>query len=230
MDTSGCYETRHGRHEALGTHRHRHAYAALVLEGSYVECSVDGPVPCEPGLLVMHPGFHVHGNRFGAHGARVINLELAGEPADHRFGAWHVPQLAEASAVFRHAAAQLEELIAASQPVASVIQPSWQSAFMDELQRSDLPVHVLARRAGVSAAHASRALLKSHGMPPQLLRRELRWRRALELLREPLSLADVAINSGFADQSHLTRTARASTGYTPRQLRQQIKCVQDRAG
>ena len=98
---------------------------------------------------------------------------------------------------------------------------------MQELQRTDASLESIARHAGVSAAHASRALARSHGMAPQLLRRELRWRHALALLGDYPSLAEVAAIAGFADQSHLTRTARAITGLTPTQLRQQIKSVQD---
>jgi AraC-like DNA-binding protein len=39
-------------------------------------------------------------------------------------------------------------------------------------------------------------------------------------LAEPdRSLADVAYHTGFADQSHLTRTLRAMTGLTPLEYR-----------
>ncbi len=88
----------------------------------------------------------------------------------------------------------------------------------------------IARRIGVSAAYASRALLRSHGMGPQALRRELRFRHALALLDSGDRLADIAQQAGFADQSHMTRTVRAHSGLTPSQLRGgQVKCVQDRA-
>ena len=82
-------------------------------------------------------------------------------------------------------------------------------------------------RAGVSLAHASRTFHKSHGMPPQLLRRELRCRRALSMLRGAESLAQIAAETGFADQSHLSRSLREATGRAPSRLRRQIKCVQD---
>ena len=81
-----------------------------------------------------------------------------------------------------------------------------------------MPVSVLARRAGVSLAHASRSFVRSHGMPPQLLRRELRCRQALALLGGEATLAEVAAASGFSDQSHLNRTLRLTTGATPAQL------------
>jgi len=139
-----------------------------------------------------------------------------------------VPNLTEAHAVLTRGAHHLGDLLAACTPhVPSPELPDWQTMFLHELQRSDASLETIARRAGVSAAHASRALARSHGMAPQLLRRELRWRHALALLGGDQSLAEVAALAGFADQSHLTRTARAITGLTPTQLRRQIKSVQD---
>jgi AraC-like DNA-binding protein len=80
----------------------------------------------------------------------------------------------------------------------------------------------LARELGVSAEHASRALGRSFGMPPRALRREARWRRALQLLGAPMALAEVAAAAGFADQSHLHRIVVAHAGCTPLQLRREL--------
>jgi AraC family transcriptional regulator len=105
--------------------------------------------------------------------------------------------------------------------------PDWQPALLQALASNDAPIGELCQQLSVSAAHASRALLRSHGMSPQLLRRELRWRRALSLLGGDASLAEIAAQSGFADQSHLTRIVRHFTGLPPAALRRQIKSVQD---
>ncbi|MFC3550565.1 helix-turn-helix domain-containing protein [Lysobacter cavernae] len=222
------YETRHDAGDALHMHRHGQAYAALVLEGHYIETSVDGPIECAPGTLLLHPRYHAHGNRFGRHGARVVNLLLPDDIASTALRALQVPQLAEAAAVFRHGAHDLRALIDASQAAPIATLQDWQSAFLDELQHGDAPIQRIARHAGVSSEHASRTFLRSHGMSPQVLRRELRCRQALSLLAGSESLVDIAARSGFADQSHLTRTVRAATGLPPSRLRRQINCVQDR--
>lgn len=231
MCTGRCYETRHAAGDALAPHRHVHAYAALVVEGGHVESSIDGPIACEPGTLLLHPRFHAHGNRFGDRGARVLNLVLDNATADMALAAHaracRVADLRDARAVFAHGAThRLRALVDDAAP-----QPStaggWQSAFLRALGESDAPVAQIARRLGVSSAHASRALLRSHGMGPQALRRELRWRRALSLLQGDRALAEVAALAGFADQSHLTRVARSCSGRTPSQLRREVKSVQD---
>lgn len=224
-----CYETRHARDDTLALHRHVGAYAALVLDGSHVEISVDGPRTCTPGTLVLHPRFHAHGNRFGRGGARVVNLAL---PSCRNGGsrALQVADLREARRCFAHGdRAALQMLLAdAVDAPDEHAGDDWQSAFVAALRDDDTPVGTIAHRIGVSAAHASRTLLRSHGMGPQALRRELRFRRALALLDGGDRLADIAQQAGFADQSHLSRTVRAHSGLTPSQLRGgQIKCVQD---
>jgi AraC family transcriptional regulator len=222
-----CHETRHARDDVLPTHRHRGAYAALVIEGAYREASLDGPLRCTPGTLVLHPAFHAHGDRFGGGGARVLNVLLPAT-AVPAFHALRVPDLRWASEVFRRDPDGIVDLLHEAEPGdATVPVPDWQAAFLDALCNGEEPVGAIARRLGVSDAHASRALAASHGMPPRALRREARWRRAVVMLRGNGTLADIAAGAGFADQSHFTRTCRNQAGATPSQLRRQIKCVQD---
>ncbi len=230
MHRHTSYETRHGRDDTLALHRHADAYAALVLDGSHVEVSVDGPRECTPGTLVLHPRFHAHGNRFGRSGARVINLTLPMNTYDGS-RVVRVHDLRETRRCFEHGdPVALQALLADATPAPERDDDdSWRAAFLAALRDDDAPIAVIARRVGVSAAYASRALLRSHGMGPQALRRELRFRRALMLLGSGYRLVDVAQQAGFADQSHMTRTMRAHSGLTPSQLRGQVKCVQDRA-
>lgn len=221
------YETRHAGGETLATHRHAGAYAALVVDGCHVEASIDGPIACEPGVLLLHPRFHAHGNRFGGRGARVANLSLPDAFPVAAAAAYRIADLRGATRIFAHGALDgLRDLVASAQPLARAAN-GWRTAFLGALERSDAPTGVIARRLGVSEAHASRAMQRAYGMGPQALRRELRWRRALALLSRDIPLAEVALRAGFADQSHLNRVARLCSGMTPAQLRRQVKCVQD---
>ncbi len=228
MAAASCYLTEHARDDALPTHRHAGAYASLVLHGDYVEASADGPFACVPGTLVLHPAFHAHGDRFGRRGARVLNLALPAGWAPRQVRVLRVAmRLDAARRAFEHGGAGLQALVADARPVAVEARGDWQAAFVQALADDDLPIARIARRCGVTAAYASRALRSAYGMAPQQLRRELRWRRALDLLRGDAALADVALRAGFADQSHFCRTARAFSGLPPAMLRRQVKCVQD---
>lgn len=222
-----AYRTRHDRGAILATHRHSAPYAALVLDGDYTESSLDGPLPCRPGTLVLHPAYHAHGDRFGGFGASAINIELEGA-LDFAASAWQVHDLREAAEVFERCPQRLAELLACARPQAAVDLPDWQGELLRTMAESEHDIAVLARGLGVSAEHASRALSRSYGMSPRALRRETRWRRALQLLGGGLPLAEVAAAAGFADQSHLHRVVVAHAGCTPARLRRQIKYVQDR--
>lgn len=57
------------------------------------------------------------------------------------------------------------------------------------------------------------------GMPPHAWHIQRRFQKSLELLSKGNSIADVAAETGFADQAHLTRTFKRMTGITPGRYR-----------
>lgn len=59
-----------------------------------------------------------------------------------------------------------------------------------------------------------------YGVTPFGYQRNLRVERACNALRRGESLAEIATNLGFADQSHLGRAFRKVMGATPGQYRQ----------
>lgn len=63
-----------------------------------------------------------------------------------------------------------------------------------------------------------RRCLAAFGYGPSVLRRILRFRRALILLRAGVTPADAAARAGYADQPHLSREVRALAGAAPAQL------------
>lgn len=82
-----------------------------------------------------------------------------------------------------------------------------------------IEVDELARIAGLSPFHFSRTFRRSVGVTPHRYVMRTRLKRARELLREGrLSFAQIAAETGFADQSHLSRWVRRVHGVTVRQL------------
>ena len=78
----------------------------------------------------------------------------------------------------------------------------------------------MAAVIGVSAYRLSRAFRRVTGLSVTSYRSQLRTRKALARLAQgDRNLARIAADVGFADQAHLTRTLRASSGMTPRMLR-----------
>lgn len=82
----------------------------------------------------------------------------------------------------------------------------------------------LARDCGLSTSRFSRAFRRSVGMPPHRWLIQQRVERAKVLLRTgEASLAEIALASGFSDQSHFTRCFSSWVGSSPGQWRRAVK-------
>lgn len=90
----------------------------------------------------------------------------------------------------------------------------------DQLTRGHgrVPVGDLAKELGWSRRRIASRFREEIGLPPKRAARLLRFERARALLDghgRSSSLANVALESGFYDQSHLTSEFRRITGVTP---------------
>lgn len=79
-----------------------------------------------------------------------------------------------------------------------------------------------ARFAGMSREGFSRRFRRLHGMPPQMFRLSGKLNEARRLLRVGDSVAAVAAETGFSDQSHLGRCFRRAFGVTPGHYRRSV--------
>jgi transcriptional regulator GlxA family with amidase domain len=73
----------------------------------------------------------------------------------------------------------------------------------------------LADSVGLSPFHAARLFTRATGLPPHAWRTQIRLQRALAPLRAGASVAEVAVEHGFTDQSHFTRHFRRMFGVPP---------------
>jgi AraC family transcriptional regulator len=88
--------------------------------------------------------------------------------------------------------------------------------FLEAHVTEDIGLDELAQLVGLSESQFARAFKVSTGLPPYQWCLRNRVKRAQEmLLNGSDSLADIAIQNGFADQSHFTKTFRRVTGKTP---------------
>jgi AraC-like DNA-binding protein len=87
----------------------------------------------------------------------------------------------------------------------------------------------VADSVGWSRRHLGEQFRAETGISPKDARRLARFGCSHLLARDPArSLADIAIEAGYADQPHLTREWRELCGYTPREWRAaELSLVQD---
>jgi AraC family transcriptional regulator len=80
----------------------------------------------------------------------------------------------------------------------------------------DLALQRLADEAGITAHRFAAAFTKAYGVPPHRYVTSRRIERAKTLLRQTdMPIAQIAVETGFANQSHLASTFRRDVGETP---------------
>jgi AraC family transcriptional regulator len=105
-----------------------------------------------------------------------------------------------------------------SRPVRGGLAP-WQVRRAQEILSANLdgvPLKEVARECRLSVSHFSRAFRRTMGVAPHHWLLSRRIEVAKEKLRNTkLSLSEVALACGFADQSHLTRVFAGMVGVSP---------------
>jgi AraC-like DNA-binding protein len=88
--------------------------------------------------------------------------------------------------------------------------------YIDTHVAERISLHQLARMAGLSSGHFSRAFKQTFGVPAHsyLIRRRVEFAKTV-MLSTQLPLSDIALNCGLSDQSHFTRVFRRIVGETP---------------
>lgn len=102
--------------------------------------------------------------------------------------------------------------------------PAWllrvRESLDDRYRERELRIAGLAAVAGVDPAHLARTFRAHYGTTAGAYLREMRVQRAAHALaRSSAPLAQIALDAGFADQSHFTRVFRTAYGVTPQRWR-----------
>ena len=76
----------------------------------------------------------------------------------------------------------------------------------------------LAEQVGLSRYAIIRLFKANVGLTPHAFQINLKINQARAQLKQGISLAELAVNLGFSDQSHFHKAFKAHTGITPRQF------------
>lgn len=233
---------------AMGVHDHPQAYLTAVLAGAYDERMTDAGRTCEQGDVVFRPAGEPHASRFHDGGARCLRVRLAGQWMERVQAGGRTPDRSLAVRPGRAGwlSARLHLEFRAGDPASAIAieglvlalmaevlrlpgpdgggTPAWLSRVVDRVYaqfRETLTLAALAEQEGVHPAHLARVFRRVRGQTVAACIRRLRLEWAMRELRGTRrSLAGIAHDAGFADQSHLTRTLKAATGVTPRVFRE----------
>ena len=220
-------------------------YIAVVLDGSLRKSFRRRTINLGRADGLMMPAGAAHGAHFGSDGARIVIVK-ANNPSSivagyldrlvrldgcgfSRLG-WLLAAELRATDVMAPLAAEglaLELLATATRDATADRSqspaPRWLTA-AEELLRTRtgecIRLSGLAEAVGVHPIHLARTFRARHGVSVGEYGRRVRieW-AAAEIARGEASLAAVATDAGFADQSHFTRLFKRYVGTTPARFR-----------
>lgn len=94
--------------------------------------------------------------------------------------------------------------------------------FIESQAHQNLSLDDIAAVAGLSRYHFLRLFSDAMNISPYSFLLHCRLKSTQQEIARGASLADAALNAGFADQSHMTRRFKAAFGITPRQYQKAL--------
>ncbi|MCY1059105.1 helix-turn-helix transcriptional regulator [Nannocystis sp. SCPEA4] len=231
------------------THTHDDAHFLLLLAGRYVSSARGMPEVRDRPALVLNPPGTTHRDRFRGLDGRFFTLSVPTASwrsamhehalpdhavklgtvallAAHRLcdelrdwdGASALVVESEYHLLLAEAARDARERLASG--------PAWLARAREQLQdtRDVTPrLSELAAAADVHPVHFSRAFRARYGRSPGEYLRHCRLERACALLHDPRrSLAEIAAQCGYVDQSHFSHAFRRAYRLTPTAFRRLV--------
>lgn len=232
-----------GLPEEVITHTHLDAHFILVTGGAYVS-SAEGRPGSGPVLIYNPPGT-THRDHFERGRGSFCAISLTPAYASMALGGTAAPdaprhlvvpaQQALALRIAASCAAEIAELsldalclellgsMDARSPATPASAPAWLARAVELLRdryRDELSVAEIAAAAGVHPVHLARTFRRHlRCTPGEFMRFHQLEHAASMLLRTARPLAEVALCSGFADQSHFSRVFTRHFGVPPGKYR-----------
>jgi AraC-like DNA-binding protein len=222
--------------------RHRHEYSQLsfLLAGSMQEDLNGAEYHLHGSGIGFKPAESWHSDVWGESGALIFSLRMNCDRAEALGLQWspgwsrradltsvrnllRLCLYGETQAVRSEAA---EDLVAVTSRPAENRRPSRPPAWLEAARQQiiDSPellaIDQVARSTDVHRVHFCRMFVRFYGVAPSVYRRRVLAARAVAgASRTNDPLAGIAYDAGFSDQSHMNRTLRLQTGFSPSALR-----------
>jgi AraC family transcriptional regulator len=230
-----------GSEREVPRHRHASSHFVFVVRGTYITEARNQDRWYGPGTLIYNPTGTTHRDRFHTVGGRFLTITPSGTIArllDARVPVSfviHEPEAIQAAGRTRTQLLQgggrflptliedccldLAGTISGAFETESRHVPSWlvsAKQIMRDCCTTGITVKAVASRLEVHPVHLARAFRRYFHISPSEYAGKCRISRARELLLSSrMALAEIAIEAGFSDQSHLTNAFRRETAVTP---------------
>jgi AraC family transcriptional regulator len=245
-----CTETNYSAGRIISRHFHDHAGLVIVLDGGFTESFGRRELSCRSSNLLFRPSGEIHTDRFHRSGGRCLTIEIAPEwlkkASDHSIrlpetfllGAYLpdavVPRLYREFCGIDHLSSLavegliLETIVGFARtaesgpPRSGSIEQARE--IIHERFAETVTIKEIAEAVGVHPVYLARAFRQQFGSTIGEYIRRLRIRKAcFEILSSEKSLAQIASECGFFDQSHFSRTFKQMIGRTPDAYRKNLR-------
>jgi AraC family transcriptional regulator len=232
-------------------HAHENALFCLVLKGSYTETYGRKRIDCLPATMLFHAGEFPHEEHYHRHGGHSFIVEIEKSWLDNireqidfpTFSIdFRIGPLPPLGARLYQEFGRLDGLSPmiveglmleiAGQTARRTFNskdqtPAWLKKAEDLLQQrysEQISLSEIAAFVQVHPIHLAQSFRKFRGTTVGNYLREIRLERARrELIETTKTLAEVSLNNGFCDQSHLSRLFKQKFGATPHAYRQSFR-------
>ena len=229
-------------------HAHRTANITFVLAGSFEEEIDAHDHLCGPLHVVVKPAGTIHATRTGDTGARTLVIEVEGSLEDelrrchglfdecrwfHGLSGLAPCVLGLCRGLYQGADEAGENWFARMGRAIAAVRPAPMCPFVGvhvrraiELMEADRTASTaeLADRLGLHPVYLARLFRKRLGCSPGRMRQGLQLAAALDrIVRTDQPLAHVALEAGFADQSHFSRQVKRYAGVSAGVLRRLVR-------
>jgi AraC family transcriptional regulator len=242
-------ETAYPEYTTLPWHSHGERYLTFVLSGGYRERLRGTTRDCGADSVVIHPAGEDHEDRFLDRRTRCLNVVISSDfahraaPAMTSFNRSSLVTGRSASAAGHRFSRELRR----ADDISPIVMEAVILEFVSDMARSEpnaprtsawlrevesivrrrfsekLTLREIAAAVGVHRVSLAREFRHHFGVTIGERIRELRVNEARCRIAAGHPLADVAAATGFADQSHFSRTFLRATGITPSQFRKRLR-------
>ena len=229
--------------------RHTHALASFsfVLAGSYVESFGYQPHTRKPFTIVFHPPHESHAVEYQSESVRILSVQMDSKRFSYfrdRSTVFDSRASGRSATIAWLGRRLYQELYCADSASALALEgliceilaeafranaaskggsPRWLRQAKDFLHdnfTASVAFDDIARTCGVHPVHLARVFREKNGCTIGEYLRRLRIEfAASEIAAGDTPLSEIAIASGFADQSHLTKIFKTYFGLTPSEYR-----------
>ena len=251
IETSGFVltETKHQPNLSLARHSHKCTNLVCVLRGSFTETIGRHSFECVSQNLLLKPAGESHSNYYHRTGAHCLIIEVQTEKMNYlpkildevkhiqtseNFNLIYriYRELGIADSVSKMAVEGLTlellaEITRQTEKMPESLECHWLIEVKDFIHsnfNTQISLSTAAETVGVHPSHLSRVFRRKYYCSVGDYIRQLRLEYAAEqLAKTDKSLAEIAINAGFYDQSHFTNAFKIYTGATPTEYRTKLK-------